>query len=545
MKTILHFSLLFIFVSCLKGKPELLEENLEIAHTSAGEGAVHFMMDDFGALAKHGMESNILPFKVSVAALLLHRGFDPENNDPQDAIDKLFQEYGLPTKVSIQNLPEQQQIQMPEYFGLFKGNLHGGKYPFKVRIEGSGFSCAACHSGINYTEQGHPLPDQVFLGAPNTSLNLEAYTYDVYRAFLNIVNKKKEFKAYLLKIFPRITRMEYRTISLIFKKEFINKVKHLESQLNRQSPAQNGGAGLTNGVASLKFQLGILTNNETAPSETGYTSIPVIFDREFRNSLLYDGVYKPVKPSQSEDDKLNALAEVISFFTVSTTANHPLQAKAHIPQVRKVVDYLLSAKRPRFPGKIDPLKARAGEKVFINKCASCHGQYSALQEDLLAPKLVSFPNKLVTLKQIGTDSSRVDVIDEEFKTAVESSVMGEYIQVVQNKGYIAPILTSLWMSAPYLHNGSVPTLFELMNPSKRKEKFQVGGHKLNFKTVGIEHEKKNMQGVWVYTGNYKPWSNPEVYDTKSPGRSNKGHLSPFDTMSDEDKQSLLEYLKLL
>ena len=111
-------------------------------------------------------------------------------------------------------------------------------------------------------------------------------------------------------------------------------------------------------------------------------------------------------------------------------------------------------------------------------------------------------------------------------------------------GYSAPSLSGVWLSAPYFHNGSVPTLWALMNPDERPVSFPLGGHKLDFDKVGIALEVAE-NGEALYPTGYEPWSVPVIFDTRLPGLSNNGHEQPFDELSKDEKRALLEYLKTL
>src|SRR5213079_951338 len=97
-------------------------------------------------------------------------------------------------------------------------------------------------------------------------------------------------------------------------------------------------------------------------------------------------------------------------------------------------------------------------------------------------------------------------------------------------GYVAPILSGLWATAPYLHNGSVPTLWHLMHPAERPTKFFVGGHRLDFKRVGIDGYLDD--GTLRYPADYRPWSTPQLYDTREPGRANTGHVAQFKPLTE-------------
>lgn len=95
--------------------------------------------------------------------------------------------------------------------------------------------------------------------------------------------------------------------------------------------------------------------------------------------------------------------------------------------------------------------------------------------------------------------------------------------------YKARPLNGIWASSPYLHNGSVPTLYDLLLPvEQRPKQFAVGSWKFDPQKVG-----------YVYDGK-TPW----VLDTTVKGNSNQGH--EYGTqLSDEDRWALVEYLKTL
>ena len=127
--------------------------------------------------------------------------------------------------------------------------------------------------------------------------------------------------------------------------------------------------------------------------------------------------------------------------------------------------------------------------------------------------------------------------------AVNNSAMGQYIHAAEPDGYIAPPLSGVWATAPYLHNGSVPTLYHLFNPETRPEKFYVGGQKQNYNLVGIDGVMRD--GIWEYPAGYEPWSPPAIFDTNLPGLSNAGHETEFAPLSEDEKTALLEFLKTL
>ena len=102
-------------------------------------------------------------------------------------------------------------------------------------------------------------------------------------------------------------------------------------------------------------------------------------------------------------------------------------------------------------------------------------------------------------------------------------------------GYIAPPLDGIWASAPYLHNGSVPTLEALLNSRARPEKWQrfKDSREYDFSAVG-----------WKYEVASRGKKRGLVYDTTLPGYGNGGHTFG-DKFSGEERQAVLEYLKTL
>ncbi len=96
--------------------------------------------------------------------------------------------------------------------------------------------------------------------------------------------------------------------------------------------------------------------------------------------------------------------------------------------------------------------------------------------------------------------------------------------------YRARPLDGIWATAPYLHNGSVPSLYELLlPPAQRSQVFYVGNREFDTENVGFKSERRN-HGFRL--------------DTQLPGNSNAGHLYGTD-LDDDERRDLLEFLKTL
>jgi hypothetical protein len=109
----------------------------------------------------------------------------------------------------------------------------------------------------------------------------------------------------------------------------------------------------------------------------------------------------------------------------------------------------------------------------------------------------------------------------------------------KTNGYVAVPLYGIWLRAPYLHNGSVPTLYHLLNPDKRIPRFFRGYDVIDPKLVGfvfqppedIAQAEKFLQRT-------------TEMDTTLPGNGNQGHTYGANLRS-EDKAALIEYMKTL
>ena len=263
-----------------------------------------------------------------------------------------------------------------------------------------------------------------------------------------------------------------------------------------------------------------------------------------RSSLLSDGLYSlqgqaPLREiSRSEfatpelfAARISDLSKIVTIFTIGTVATEAKRAMNLRPEVAETLSFVETRKPPRFPGAVQWDLAARGQTLYTSKCASCHGTYEGPLGDLT---LTRFPNVKVKAADWGTDPARLDRLTAQDLADLQTFEVARGLTFQPHQGYMAPILDGLWAEAPYLHNGSVPTLWDLMHPATRPATFTVGGHALDYQKVGIS-----------YPPGYTPFSEPAVYLTTDAGHSNRGHERPFDTMTEDEKTALLEYLKLL
>jgi len=116
---------------------------------------------------------------------------------------------------------------------------------------------------------------------------------------------------------------------------------------------------------------------------------------------------------------------------------------------------------------------------------------------------------------------------------------GEQQTLAEVDGYVAPPLDGIWASAPYLHNGSVPTLWDLLHPSARPKIWRRTALSLDTTKMGLQ-----VEGDPKLPSRLKPAERRWYFDTKQLGKSAEGHNYP-DALSEDEKTDLLEYLKTL
>jgi mono/diheme cytochrome c family protein len=240
------------------------------------------------------------------------------------------------------------------------------------------------------------------------------------------------------------------------------------------------------------------------------------------------------------------------YYTASTDARsvrsimqfmlNPLNGRKQFereePTFADIRAYLQTLEAPRYPLPIDAAKAVQGEALFVEHCARCHGKYG---------KDWSYPNRVVPLDVVGTDPERLDgvprAVGEFYNTTWFAQEAGGGYKAAEAKGYQAPPLDGVWATAPYFHNGSVPTLYDVLNSKGRPRIFTR-----SYRTEAEDYDAVKV-GWKVQVLDRVPEGLPlverrKVYDTTQRGRSNAGH--PFgDDLTEAERWAVIEYLKKL
>ncbi len=224
----------------------------------------------------------------------------------------------------------------------------------------------------------------------------------------------------------------------------------------------------------------------------------------------------------------------------------------------------------RILGKIDAVKVLRGRQVYAMHCADCHRlidrtthaapgdgrkscseiqipmydlntvgtdpqQATTFEQRMISLAKLGVPQEIVSYKVVETVTGKI--VTQWVGASPTNAALVDEIDCGRRGEFRAPLayrarpLNGIWAMAPYLHNGSVPSLDALLLSAKdRPKKFYVGSWEFNPEIVGYETEND-------FPGDF-------TFDTTTLGNSNAGHEYGTD-LDGEDRKALIEYLKTL
>lgn len=207
----------------------------------------------------------------------------------------------------------------------------------------------------------------------------------------------------------------------------------------------------------------------------------------------------------------------------SAIGNGASRKSVDLASLDRVGEWLRTAAPPPFPFPIDRTLAAEGEAVFARECSRCHASDGERM------------GQVIPIDEIGTDRHRLDTwtaAAAEAFNATPSGAPWPFKGFRKTQGYVAMPLVGAWLNAPYLHNGSVPTLSDLLNqPEQRPTRFYRGYDLIDPVAVGFVSDDSAAR-------------DGDLYETSKPGNSAEGHRYGTD-LSPAAKRALIEFLKTL
>ena len=216
-------------------------------------------------------------------------------------------------------------------------------------------------------------------------------------------------------------------------------------------------------------------------------------------------------------------ATSIRTFIVDSAVGVGARQSSHFEaDMQWLADFLGKLPAPKYPFLINVQKVASGEVIFKAKCAGCHD----------GPHVAT----VIPIEEIRTDRNRLDTWTQQAADGTNRAVTVLGIKregVIKTQGYKSPYLDGIWLRAPYLHNGSVPTMRDLLKPVGERPKLFYRGYDL--------YDPENMG--FVSQGEPAMRVGSKI-DVTQKGNGNQGHEYGT-TLSSQDKELLMEYLKTL
>lgn len=363
-----------------------------------------------------------------------------------------------------------------------------------------GMNCATCHVGTVRTAE---LKNPTFiLGGPSTKFDAQQYA-----RFLFACANDPRFTATF--ILPEIEYNHHLTLfeSLLYRFIIIPRTKKTllaqEQSFAWMNSRPDTGPGRTD---MNPFKISVLTLADD--DSIGSTDVMAIWNEGAHKGFHY------------HSDGLNtSLRESIISGALGTGTT---PKEINLDSLERIESWMKQVQPPKFPFPINQALADQGQKIFTTQCATCH---------VLGGERTG---QVIALSEVKTDPNRAKHWTQEAADAFNEFAENypwDFDQFGDTDGYTALSLEGLWARAPYLHNGSVPSLTSLLDkPEDRPAVFYRGYDIYDPEAVGFVSTGDSAEAIGFKV------------DTTVIGNGNQGHLYGTE-LPEADKRSLIEYLK--
>ena len=366
-----------------------------------------------------------------------------------------------------------------------------------------GLNCATCHVGT--LRAGPAEPKQIVLGMPANQMDLQGYA-----RFLTACAEDPRFSASTLIAAIRKEHPDFGWFeSLIYRFFAIPRTRRGILDRARENawfdvrPPQ--GPGRVDTFNPYKVLLKFDVQNDRT---VGTVDLPSLWNQRIRQDLWlhWDGNNNVV-------EERNKSAAIGAGATPDSL---------DLPAMARIADWIMDLKPPAYPAdRVEAAKAAQGAAIYQRECASCH--------DVGAPRT----GQVTPLAEVGTDRERVDSFTPELARGMNTIGEGKpwkFSHFRKTDGYANMPLDGIWLRAPYLHNGSVPTLRALLSPELRPAEFYRAYDVYDWSDLGFVSSGADAAREGV------------LFSTRERGNGNAGHLYGT-TLDAAAKDALLEYLK--
>jgi mono/diheme cytochrome c family protein len=404
-----------------------------------------------------------------------------------------------------------------------------------------GINCSLCHTSlIKRTDND---PGVVVRGMGSTSLDFIAWVDGFKTAVLDEkrMTPKAIFDAYEKQSGTKLSLSDQLMIRL-----WLMQTRKTVQDLEPQVDNPYGGADLRNaqlmpnGPSRTQPFRNLVRNIMDRPAllDHGYCKLPTLYEQQYRTWGQYDG---------SVHDRLTR--SVLAAMAIGATMQN-LSMPEISNNVEQSIAYTLDLRGPKFTDifpdqKLDPQKVVRGAKVYTAYCDSCHGHPDSAGTWVRGAE----QDAVIPYEKLGVDGERVnfryydtlgDALVNSFPAKQPLRPKREDIRpgpLGNTRGYIGVPIVSAYSHAPFLHNGSIPTMAALVNLKPRPNVFYRGANNYDPVDGGL---------IVLDQPDAKRYFR---FDASVLGNSNKGHDYPWAYKGpgwDEGAlQDLLEYMKTL
>lgn len=428
-----------------------------------------------------------------------------------------------------------------------------------------GFGCAACHTG-----EVHYNGTKVRLDGGAALFDFQGFETALIEALSATIADADKFDRFARGVLDAGAGSAALKTALVARTQYLRDVQ----QTNRTDVAYGHGRldafGQIFNAVAVTF-LG-LPHNRRAPDAP--VSFPVLWSAPHLDLVQWNGSAPNSGPGPFVQNVTTALAVYGTLSIGEGSGRTGYASSVHIDNLGKIQEWFYELQAPRWPenifGEIDGDLAARGAQVYAAECESCHqladrndrkrklkvaltpvadvGTDPAMANNFINSMSASgvyAGRKTAVLAgpKLGATAPTIDLVVHSALGAalrhplesVQASLAGYHKVLKANLDqhpnyYKARPLDGIWASAPYLHNGSVPSLADLLQTGDRRPTlFNVGNREFDPLKVGLST---------------RPTPDSSPYDTARPGNGNGGHEYGT-TLQTQDKSALLEYLKTL
>lgn len=444
-----------------------------------------------------------------------------------------------------------------------------------------GFTCSACHTrDISYNGVRFRIDGSQGAG------DMERLLHELEEALFAARFDADKFARLRLAVGYTETQLQNLLDEALAKlqKENASNLPAGASQNNPGPGRLDAFAHIKNRVADYVYPDSYLDTASNNIDATAPVSYPFLWDAPYLDYVQWPGNV----PNWGPGSLARNVGEVLGVFAETSVERNfwgqvQVTTSANVPNLLEIEEHLLELQSPQWPDAfppINPYLAAYGEPLFDQYCGSCHVTVDrqprtrhidtyAIGADILGtdPNMAdnnlddTAPQGLMGPSYNADDLiNPIEILDELVLDVVFDNdhlysswdltishqqpllTAARNTQLAAGEDdahtYKARPLNGIWATAPYLHNGSVRTLEDLMKPGPEREAyFFVGSTEYDPEAGG-------------FVPNYNPATgNTHFFNTYAPGNSRLGHEygTPADTrfpaLTELQRTAIVEYMK--